>query len=78
MEEREGERTFTAFAGHKRVVTGGVKEMIAGVKRYRERHAGEGVLVFEDGTGRQIDFDLRGTVEEAQERLAGVTIVPRA
>lgn len=70
MDDMENERTFTAFAGHKRVASGDVKEMIAGVKKYLDRHEEEGLLVFEDRTGRQVDFDFRGTVEEATARLA--------
>lgn len=70
MDDTTNGGTFTAFAGHKQVVSGDAEAMIAGVKRYLDRHPDEGVLVFEDRTGRQIDFDLRGTVEEAQARLA--------
>lgn len=64
------ERMFSAFAGHRCVVSGDVLATIAGVMRYLGKHEGESVLIFEDGSGRQIDFDLRGTVEEAIARLA--------
>ena len=68
--ETKTERTFSAFAGHKCVVSGDVNATIAGVMRYLAKHEGENVLVFEDRTGKQIDFDLRGTVDEAIARLA--------
>ncbi len=62
-------RTFSAFAGHRRVASGDVEATLRGVMRYLERHEGENVLVFEDRTGKQIDFDLRGTADEALARL---------
>jgi uncharacterized protein len=65
----QSERTFTAFAGNKRVASGDVKTMLLGAKKYLDRHESAAVLIFEDQTGRQIDFDFRGTPEEVIERL---------
>ena len=60
-------RLFTAFAGHRQVLHGPLDGMIAGLQRL-EGAAGLAPLVFEDATGRQIDFDLRGMLAEAVAR----------
>jgi len=57
--------TYTAFAGHRRLATGAVPEIALAV---RERLAGDAVLVFDDETGRQVDLDLRGSIEEIAAR----------
>lgn len=64
------ERTFTAFSGDRMVATGD----IAAVLRKTTQHIDTGqtapILIFDDSTGRQVDFDLRGTAEDALARLA--------
>jgi hypothetical protein len=62
--------TYTAFAGQRQVVSGGLKEMLLETKAHLERGAGEPILIFEDQTGRQVDFDFRGTPDEVVERAA--------
>jgi hypothetical protein len=64
------ETTYTAFDGVKRVAAGGLAEVLVGVKRHLGRSAGRAALVFEDQTGKQVDFDLRGTDEEVIARAA--------
>jgi hypothetical protein len=66
----ESERTYTAFAGHRCVATGDVRAMLQKTKEHIDSGGPEPVLVFEDQTGSQIDFDLRGTTEEVLARLA--------
>jgi uncharacterized protein len=58
------DKTFTAFAGDRRIASGSLPRMIPGVKTHLEREGAEPVLIFEDATGRQVDFDLRGSVED--------------
>ncbi|PKN45532.1 MAG: DUF2239 domain-containing protein [Deltaproteobacteria bacterium HGW-Deltaproteobacteria-17] len=65
----EKEKTYTAFAGSQRIVTADVKTMLL---RTQERlAAGEDrtILIFEDATGVQIDFDLSGSPDEVLARL---------
>jgi hypothetical protein len=69
-----GEGTYTAFAGARRVAHGDLRRVLAGVKR-RPR-GGRPVLFFEDWTGRQVDFDLRGSVGEAIARAEAGTAAP--
>jgi len=61
--------TFTAFEGHRRLVTAPLAELALVVKRAEQR-ASERVAIFSDATGRAIDLDLRGSVDEIVTRLA--------
>lgn len=61
-------QTFSAFAGEQRVVAGALHKVLVALKARFEVDPGERILVFEDATGRQIDFDLRGTLEEVLAR----------
>ncbi len=66
----EDERTYTAFAGERLIVSGSLETMLLRAKEYLDGDAGDRVLIFEDQTGRQVDFDFRGTPEEVLERGA--------
>jgi hypothetical protein len=63
------QKTFTAFQGQRRVVSGPAGEVALVVKRMAPR-PDEPIIIFEDGTGRSIDFDLRGGDREVLARLA--------
>ena len=60
----ETEPTYTAFAGHSRIASGTLDKVLPELKARFNADRGVTLLVFEDLTGRQVDFDLRGT--EAQ------------
>lgn len=60
--------TYTAFAGSRLIASGGLAEVLPVLKRRFDEDEGELVLVFEDETGRQVDFDLRGTLDEVLGR----------
>jgi hypothetical protein len=64
----ENERTYTAFAGHERIVTGDLRTMLLETKKRLDAGEQETVLIFDDRTGKQIDFDFRGTPDEVVER----------
>lgn len=66
----DNEHTYTAFAGHKQVGAGSLREVLTRLKQQLDQGNDETVLVFEDETGRQVDFDLRGTLDEVLEREA--------
>jgi uncharacterized protein len=61
-------RTFTAFEGQRRLVSGALHEVALAVKRAEQR-AAESIAIFSDATGRPIDFDLRGSDAEIVARL---------
>jgi hypothetical protein len=63
--------TYTAFLGWKRIATGSQEEMLRRIKTYlADEPSHETLLIFEDQTGMQVDFDLRGSLEEVLERVA--------
>jgi len=63
-----GEDAYTAFAGARLLASGPRRVVLLALKAHHDG-GGQGALVFEDATGRQVDFDLRGTPEEALARV---------
>jgi hypothetical protein len=73
----ETDKSYTAFAGHRLIASGNLEST---VRRTREcLAAGESapILVFEDQTGAQIDFDFRGSEGEVMSRLSSHPIHAR-
>lgn len=66
----EDAQTYAAFAGNRLIAWGDVRTTVLEAKKHLDRGEADGLLVFEDQTGAQIDFDLRGTPDEALGRLA--------
>ncbi|MBB3235653.1 DUF2239 family protein [Phyllobacterium endophyticum] len=61
------EMTCTAFQGMRKIGAGSPAEVALAVKHARD--SGEAILVFDNATGRQIEFDLRGSDAEIVARL---------
>jgi hypothetical protein len=61
--------SFTAFEGPSHLATGTLVEVAMAVKRANKRHPSDAVLIFDDGTGRAIDLDLRGSDADILARL---------
>ncbi|GAA5532386.1 DUF2239 family protein [Deinococcus aluminii] len=63
--------TYTAFHGHRRLANGELRPLLTQVKaQLDELDPHLPLLIFEDRSGRQVDFNLRGTLEEMLEREA--------
>lgn len=62
------EATFAAFEGDHLIAAGPAAQVAVAAKRAFA--AGRAVLVFDDATGRQTDFDLRGDEAEIAARYA--------
>ncbi len=63
---------FTAFEGQRRFISGSLQEVALAVKRRAASPASSAsgpVLIFDDSSGRTIDFDLRGSVSQMLARL---------
>ena len=63
--------TYAAFAGSRLIVLGDLETMLLRTKECIDGGETETVLIFEDQTGKQVDFDFRGTPEEVVARAAG-------
>jgi len=70
----DGSETFTAFAGETRIASGSLAEILPAVKLAADAGAAR-LLVFNDLTGRQVEFDLRGELPEVIARLCSVEIL---
>jgi hypothetical protein len=62
------ETTYLAFAGPRRLAAGPLRDVLPVLKRRFDEDRGDLVLVFEAETGRQVDFDLRGSLDEVIAR----------
>ncbi|MBE0602029.1 MAG: DUF2239 family protein [Deltaproteobacteria bacterium] len=61
--------TFTAFAGDRLIASESLEATLLRTKEYLDSGGAEPVLIFEDRTGGQVDFDFRGTPGEVLGRL---------
>jgi hypothetical protein len=64
------ERSYTAFAGDRLIASGPLQAMLPKTKVWIDREKRARVLIFDDETGRQVDFDFSGTVEQVVARAA--------
>lgn len=61
--------TYTVFAGTRHLFTGALAQMLVHAKAAIDEREHE-VLIFDDETGRQVEFDFSGTLEEVLAREA--------
>ncbi len=61
--------SYAAFDGPTLVSRGDLKTVLGAIKDLPEPGPGGQVLIFENETGKQVDFDLRGSLEEVLERI---------
>jgi hypothetical protein len=69
MARMEREPLYAAFAGVRRIAAGPLREVLPALKRRFDEDRSDAVLVFEVETGRQVDFDLRGSLEEVLAKV---------
>ena len=62
------ELSYVAFVGARRIASGTLHDILPSLKDRFERDGSEQVLIFEVETGRQIDLDLRGSLDDVRER----------
>jgi hypothetical protein len=63
---------YTAFSANRLIAEGPLDAVIPKLHAWSRRHDAP-PLVFEDQTGRPVDFDLRGSAEEALARVLPVS-----
>lgn len=64
------EPTYTVFAGHWQIAAGPLPDVLLRTKQRLESDELDSVLVFDDRSGGQVDFDLRGSPDDVVKRLA--------
>jgi len=60
--------SYSAFAGDRLIAFGHLAEVLSAAKAYVDSSEDPQLLIFEDRSGRQIDFDFRGSVDEVLAR----------
>jgi len=61
-------KSYFAFAGQRRIGTGDIGTVLAAAKECLDRGEAAPILVFEEESGRQVDFDLSGSLEDLLAR----------
>ncbi|MEO8052774.1 MAG: DUF2239 family protein [Acidobacteriota bacterium] len=61
-------RTYTSFIGTTLVASGPLDQVLPELKSWSDRDQGAVIATFDDETGLQVDFDLRGTIPELLAR----------
>ncbi len=64
------ETSYAAFAGERLIASGSLRDTLTASKAFLDNttDADPGLLIFEDQTGRQVDFSFHGTLIEVLER----------
>lgn len=65
------ETAYVAFCRARQVAAGTLQSVLPALKQRFDKDSSELVLVFEVDSGRQVDFDLRGSVDEIIARAGG-------
>ncbi|RNF83132.1 DUF2239 family protein [Montanilutibacter psychrotolerans] len=60
--------TCTAFSGVRRFASGSPADVAVAIKQAIDRGETATLLAFDDRSGTQLDFDLRGSVDDVRER----------
>lgn len=66
--DKDNDKTYTAFVGTNLLASGTLDGVLAALKSRFDDDAGTLFLIFDDQTGKQIDFDLRGTLADVRAR----------
>ena len=69
--------TYSAFADDRLIASGPLRTLLADVKAWLDRKERARLLIFDDETGRDVDFDFRGTVEQVLARALPSAAAPR-
>nr|WP_154959179.1 DUF2239 family protein [Paenibacillus xylanexedens] len=69
MQDSPVEINYTAFVGRKHFVKGTLQHVVQVVKENLEENTLVDLLVFDDSTGKPIDIDFRGSLEDVLDRL---------
>lgn len=87
MPQESVDFTYTAFIGETVVAAGCANELLPPLKTRFEQDTGLPILIFEDQSGRQVDFDLRAPLPETPRTGPGrprlgvvsreITLLPR-
>lgn len=61
-------QTYSAFAGERLIAFGPLADVLSASKAYLDSSEDAALLIFEDRTGRQLDFDFSGSLSDVLGR----------
>ena len=67
--------TYAAFAGDRTIAAGELEGVLTKVKQRLDKNDIDQLLIFDELTGRQVDFDFRGTLGVAKDAAVGFTAI---
>src|SRR5262245_7018554 len=62
-------QTYTAFENTRLIAHGSLEEVVLKVKKKIKNAPEASLLIFSDSTGKEMDFDFRGSEKEVLQRL---------
>lgn len=69
---------FIAFEGDRCIASGNLCDVVSAAKETLDRRREASILIFDGMTGRPIDIDFRGTIDDVLARLPKTPIAPVA
>jgi hypothetical protein len=69
--------TYSAFAANRLVASGPLPDLLAEARAWLDRRERTPLFIFDDQTGRAVDFDLRGTLAQVLARALPPEGAPR-
>jgi len=70
--------TYMAFEGDRCIASGSFRNVVGAAKAALDRRKDASILVFDGGTGRPIDIDFRGAIDDVVARRPELSEVPGA
>jgi uncharacterized protein len=77
METTDPTPTFTAFAAQQLIASGELPAVLTATKAWHDRKERAPLFIFDDQTGRAVDFDFRGTLQQVLARALPPEGAPR-
>jgi len=65
----ESPKQYSAFIGERLLASGDLEKLLPKLKARFDRDLGTPFLIFDEETGKQVDFDLRGSIAEIRARV---------
>ena len=72
------DKTFTAFAGPRRIAMGDLASVAAKAKAFLDQDEEASILILDDETCRVVEVDFRGTADDVARRLEPTSGKPEA
>ena len=66
----DSDRTYSTFANNQLIVSADLPTMLRATKAYVDANPTQTTLMFDNATGKQVDFDFRGSIDEVLAREA--------